>query len=115
MTAPAAPTVLDARAAAEEIVARFDPGIVFLYGSVFLGTATARSDIDLCVVFDDLGDYSTRHELVAAAARSAAGTAGRAGFVDRTVLEIHHASGVEFELLGHVRPASCLSPGASRP
>ena len=67
MTAPAPPDMLDARAAAAKVVALFDPGIVLLYGSVFLGTATGRSDIDLCVVFDDLGDYSTRHELVASA------------------------------------------------
>ena len=57
MSADAAPSLQDAQRAAEA-VAHLDAGIVLLYGSIALGTATEDSDIDLCLIFDDLGDYS---------------------------------------------------------
>ena len=62
MSAGAAPSLHDARRAAGA-VAHLDAGIVLVYGSVALGTANEDSDIDLCLVFDDLGDYSQRHSL----------------------------------------------------
>lgn len=62
MPARHAPSVQDAQRAADA-VAHLDAGIVLVYGSVALGTATPDSDIDLCLVFDDLGDYSQRQSL----------------------------------------------------
>ena len=62
MSAGTAPSLHDARRAASA-VAHLDAGIVLLYGSVAMGTATEDSDIDLCLVFDDLGDYSSRQSL----------------------------------------------------
>ncbi len=62
MSAGAAPSLQDAQRAADA-VAHLDAGIVLVYGSVALGTATEDSDIDLCLVFDDLGDYSQRQSL----------------------------------------------------
>ena len=56
---PGAPTLDDAHRAAEAL-SEFDPGLVLLHGSVADGTAGADSDLDLVVVFDDLGDYSRR-------------------------------------------------------
>ena len=44
-------------------MAHLDAGIVLLYGSVAMANATEDSDIDLCLVFDDLGDYSQRQSL----------------------------------------------------
>ena len=54
-----APTMKDALRAADALW-HLDPGLVPLYGSVADGTADADSDLDLVVVFDDLGDYSQR-------------------------------------------------------
>lgn len=62
MSARDAPSLQDAQRAADA-VADLDAGIVLVYGSVALGTATQDSDIDLCLVFDDLGDYSQRRSL----------------------------------------------------
>ena len=66
MPVDAAPSLRDAQRAAEA-VADLDAGIVLLYGSIASGTATESSDIDLCLVFDDLGDYSQRWSLQASA------------------------------------------------
>lgn len=57
-----APTLLDAIRAVESFE---DLGAraVLLYGSVADGTARPWSDIDLAVIFDDLGDYSSRWSL----------------------------------------------------
>ena len=55
----AAPTLADAQRAADAL-AHLDPGLVLLYGSVADGTADTDSDLDLMVVFDDLGDYGER-------------------------------------------------------
>ena len=54
-----APTLDDAHRAADAL-SQLDPGLVLLHGSVANGTADADSDLDLVVVFDDLGDYSQR-------------------------------------------------------
>ena len=56
---PSAPTLDEAHRAAEAL-SHLDPGLVLLHGSVADGTADADSDLDLVVVFDDLGDYSRR-------------------------------------------------------
>ena len=60
------PTPRDVEHALEAVKA-LDPGIVMLYGSWARGTATPESDIDLYLVFDDLGDYSKRREMEARA------------------------------------------------
>ena len=62
------PTMDDARRAADSVAA-LDPGMVLLFGSVARGNQHPGSDLDLCLVFDDLGDYSERRNLVAAARR----------------------------------------------
>ena len=62
MSAGTAPSLHDAQRAARA-VAHLDAGIVLLYGSVAMANATEDSDIDLCLVFDDLGDYSQRQSL----------------------------------------------------
>ena len=72
----AAPTLDDARRAAEALV-HLDPGLVLLHGSVAAGTADADSDLDLVVVFDDLGDYSQRPLLWCRAKRAAESAIGR--------------------------------------
>ena len=53
----------DARRAAAS-VAELDPGMVLLFGSVARGEQRPGSDLDLCLVFDDLGDYSQRRHLI---------------------------------------------------
>lgn len=58
----------DARRAVDS-VADLDPGMVLLFGSVARGEQHLGSDLDLCLVFDDLGDYSERRNLVADARR----------------------------------------------
>ena len=55
----APPTLDDVDLGIDALVAQFDPSLVLLYGSVHLGTATSVSDIDLCVVFDDI-EYQRR-------------------------------------------------------
>ena len=55
----AAPSLSDAQRAADALK-ELDAGFVLLYGSVASNTAQVGSDIDLCVVLDDLGDYSDR-------------------------------------------------------
>ena len=55
----AAPSLSDAQQAADALE-ELDAGFVLLYGSVASKKAQTGSDIDLCVVFDDLGDYSGR-------------------------------------------------------
>lgn len=51
----------DARRAADVLV---DAGVgrVLVFGSVARGDAGRHSDIDLVAIFDDLGDYSDRHD-----------------------------------------------------
>ena len=68
VTARPVPTLEDARRAAHSVAA-LDPGMVLLFGSVARGNQHPGSDLDLCLVFDDLGDYSERRNLVAAARR----------------------------------------------
>jgi len=62
------PTLDDARRAAAS-VSEMDPGLVLLFGSVARGEQRPGSDLDLCLVFDDLGDYSQRRSLIAYARR----------------------------------------------
>ena len=69
-----APTLADARAAADALV-EAGAAQVWLFGSVARGEATAYSDIDLVAVFDDLGDYSQRHDLQRALREAAEGVA----------------------------------------
>ena len=56
---------------------------MLLYGSVHVGTATATSDIDLCVIFDDL-DHELRLDEarnIEQAALTAAPQAPRLGLI----------------------------------
>ena len=53
------PTISDVEGGVRSIVRRFDPCMVLLYGSIHLGTATPSSDVDLCVILNDL-DYHQR-------------------------------------------------------
>ena len=71
-----APTLDDARRAADAL-SSLDPGLVLVYGSVADGTADAGSDVDLMVVFDDLGDYSQRPLLWRRAWEAASSAIGR--------------------------------------
>ena len=52
------PCVGDARKASESINTVLDAAEVLVYGSVARGCAMPGSDVDLMVVFDDLGDYT---------------------------------------------------------
>ena len=77
MPDPKAPTLSDARKAADAIGrARPDVALVMLFGSVARGEAGEDSDIDLAVVLNDLGDYRDRrdiqHQLGQTAERAAA-------------------------------------------
>ena len=71
-----APTLDDARRAADAL-SSLGPGLVLVYGSVADGTADADSDVDLMVVFDDLGDYSQRPLLRHRAWEAASSAIGR--------------------------------------
>ena len=82
-TATAAPSMADAATAAEAL-ARLDPGMVLLYGSVASGTSHSGSDIDLCAVFDDLGDYEDRLDLQQQAEKAASVASGRRANVHTT-------------------------------
>ena len=71
-----APTIEDARRAAEALAA-VGVGRVVLFGSVARGEATEHSDVDLVAIYDDI-DYSKRGAIAVpteAAARAAAGCA----------------------------------------
>lgn len=57
------PTIEDARRAADALCETFDPGEVLLFGSVAQGTQERDSDLDLVLVFDDLGDYAERRAI----------------------------------------------------
>ena len=76
MSTDAVPSLQDAQRAAEA-VAHLDAGIVLLYGSIALGTATEDSDIDLCLIFDDFGDYSARWSLATSAQSAVSAATGR--------------------------------------
>jgi len=81
----AAPTVADARRAAE-VLADAGAGRVLLYGSVARGEQTPDSDIDLVAVFDELGDYADRWRregALAEAARQACGWPVQVKVTDR--------------------------------
>ena len=81
----APPTLEDARAAAAVAVDR-GAGMVMLFGSVARGEANADSDIDLIVVFDDLGCYRDRGDVkkeIDAEASAATGYDVRAHVTDR--------------------------------
>lgn len=62
--APRDAMLSEARRAAQAVAeARSDVVKVMLFGSVARGEASEASDIDLVVVFDDLGDYKDRREV----------------------------------------------------
>ncbi|MXZ79706.1 MAG: nucleotidyltransferase domain-containing protein [Acidimicrobiia bacterium] len=60
----------DARRVAAVLVEQ-GAGAVLVFGSVARGNAAASSDLDLVVVFDDLGDYSCRDHLRASLTETA--------------------------------------------
>lgn len=70
------PTLGDARRAADALVEAFDPGEVLLFGSVACGRQQVGSDLDLVLVFDDLGDYAQRRELAVQAMEAVARATG---------------------------------------
>ena len=70
----AAPTIEDARRAAEALT-KTGAGRVVLFGSVARAAATQRSDIDLIVIYDDI-DYSKRREIATPARSIAKDAAG---------------------------------------
>lgn len=68
LTAPRnLPTLEDARRAATALESALDPGEVLLFGSVARGAQGPGSDIDLVLVFDDLGDYANRRQIAESA------------------------------------------------
>ncbi len=56
------PSLQDAQRACE-ILVKYGAGLVLVFGSVARDTASENSDIDMVAVFDDLGDYTCRHNL----------------------------------------------------
>ena len=70
------PTLDDARKAAQHLRRLFDPGEVLLFGSVARGAQEADSDLDLVLVFDDLGDYTARSSLCRQARRAVTDATG---------------------------------------
>ena len=109
------PSVGDARKAAERISRDLDPAEVLVFGSVARGCSTVGSDVDLVVVFDDLGDYTQRRELAhqaRAAAEEAIGFACDVRVTDRAEWRIRtEQCRSSFE--AHI--ASCAITLASRP
>ena len=65
------PTLSDARRAAAALADALDPGEVLLFGSVAQDTQKPGSDLDLVLVFDDLGDYTDRRSIADQAQRIA--------------------------------------------
>ena len=109
------PAVGDALRAAERISRDLDPAEVLVFGSVARGCATASSDVDLVVIFDDLGDYAQRRDLAdqaRAAAEQAIGFACDVRVTDRTEWRVRtEQCRSSFE--AHI--ASCAITLASRP
>ena len=70
------PTLEDARRAAVALEEALDPGEVLLFGSVAHGAQGPGSDLDLVLVFDDLGDYSDRRSIADRARQTVRGTTG---------------------------------------
>ena len=109
------PAVGDARRATEHIGRILDPAEVLVFGSVARGCSTGGSDVDLVVVFDDLGDYAQRRELAhqaRAAAEQAIGFACDVRVTDRAEWKIRtEQCRSSFE--AHI--ASCAITLASRP
>lgn len=57
------PTIGDARRAPDALGRVLDPGEVLSFGSVARGKQGAGSDLDLVLVFDDLGNYKGRQRI----------------------------------------------------
>ncbi|MYH98363.1 MAG: HEPN domain-containing protein [Acidimicrobiia bacterium] len=70
------PTLEDARLAADAIKQALDPAQVLLFGSVACGTQNRGSDLDLVLVFDDLGDYADRRLIADRARQTVMGATG---------------------------------------
>ena len=85
------PTLDDAREAAAVLEKALDPAEVLLFGSVARGTQNPDSDLDLILVFDDLGDYSTRRDIAGQASdavRAATGLISDVRVTDRPEWEV---------------------------
>ena len=110
------PTIEDAREAAAHLARILDPAEVLLFGSVAHGSPTRNSDLDLVVVFDDLGDYTARRELAWKAIDAVAEATGFGSDVritDRPEWEIrakHCRSTFEAHIAGHALSLTCRPP-----
>lgn len=90
----------DAEAAAEALAAETGAAVVLLYGSVATGRAAAGSDVDLCAIHDDLGDYSGRWEFKDRSedvARRVSGFAANVHVTDRVEWKALRAAASSFE------------------
>jgi len=74
--APARTPTIDEAHRAADVLAAAGAGQVLLFGSVARGEATPDSDIDLVAIFDDLGDYSDRHQRTTALQAAAEAAVG---------------------------------------
>lgn len=70
------PSLADARLAAVALGEALDPGEVLLFGSVAQGAQGPGSDLDLVLVFDDLGDYADRRSIAERARQTVLGATG---------------------------------------
>ena len=105
----------DARRAAAS-VSDLDPGMVLLFGSVARGEQHPGSDLDLCLIFDDLGDYSQRRDLSEAAGdriRSATGFSVDVRVTDRAEWRkrtVECKSSFERHIASHAVPLASRPP-----
>ncbi len=70
------PTLEDAQRAAVALGEALDAGEVLLFGSVARGAQVPGSDLDLVLVFDDLGDYADRRLIAERARQTVQGATG---------------------------------------
>ena len=110
------PTIDDAHTAAAHLASILDPAEVLLFGSVARGGQIPNSDLDLVLIFDDLGDYANRQELAVQAMEAVAEATGIASDVritDRPEWEIrakHCRSTFEAHIASHALTLTSRPP-----